>query len=590
MNFNELSFFSNLRKIYQRLSPIQRRKALWVFLTTLINGFLDVIGIALIIPIIYLINDSPKIHSNKYLEHLFRTFDFKDDTSFLLFFITAITIIFVVKNIISLVFNYIQEKFIYQIGKQITIRQYKQYLLKDYLHIANVNSNQLVQEVARVPMEFARNILSPTFFIATEYFVFLFVIIGVLFYDFKVVFLLAITLTPIVYLLNKATKNKINHYGHVRHSMQIRTFKEILESLHAYIDVKLSNSEEFFLNKNNKTLAQYFSVMTKLGVLQKVPVRLIETATVFGIAVLFFFVNYWLHEPSKIVSILILFATAAYRLLPSLNRILTANMQIKGSSYVFDILKAFKRGDDLEWNKKYTSVNFSESIELSNVYFKYPEKDKYALEKINLEIKKGATVGLIGESGSGKSTLGKLLLRLIQEERGEFKIDGKPMDKSDVCGWNDLVGYVQQDFYLLDASLAENIAFGFDENEIDYEKIDKVIEQVQLKEVVQGLKQGIYTPIGEFGGKLSGGQRQRIAIARALYKEAQILLFDEATSALDGETEHAIMKTLYGLKELNLTLIIIAHRITTLENCDLIFEMDKGRVKETLTYKELFAR
>ena len=265
-------------------------------------------------------------------------------------------------------------------------------------------------------------------------------------------------------------------------------------------------------------------------------------------------------------------------------------MQIKGSSYVFDILKTYKSGDDLEWNKKYTSVNFSESIELSNVYFKYPEKDKYALEKINLEIKKGATVGLIGESGSGKSTLGKLLLRLIQEERGEFKIDGKPMDKSDVCGWNDLVGYVQQDFYLLDASLAENIAFGFDENEIDYEKIDKVIEQVQLKEVVQGLKQGIHTPIGEFGGKLSGGQRQRIAIARALYKEVQILLFDEATSALDGETEHAIMKTLYGLKELNLTLIIIAHRITTLENCDLIFEMDKGRVKETLTYKELFAR
>lgn len=590
MIFKNLSFFSSFSDIYLRLSPPQRRRGVAIFLTTLINGFLDVLGIALIIPIIYLINDSPKIHSNKYLESLYRAFDFKNDTNFLLAFIAAIAVIFIFKNSISLLFNYLQERFIYQVGKETTIRQYKNYLLQDYLHISSINSNQLVQEVARVPMEFARNILSPTFFIATEYFVILFVVMGVLWYDFKVIVLLVITLAPIVYLLNKATKNKINYYGNVRHAMQIRTFKEILDSLHAYIDVKLTNNENYFMTKNAKTLTEYFAVMTKLGVLQKVPVRLIETAAILGIAILYFFVNYLLDEPDKIVAILILFATASYRLLPSLNRILTANMQIKGSSYVFDVLKPYQEGDDSSWKKEQANLKFSKTIELANIFFTYPEKHDYALNDISLKIEKGATIGLVGESGSGKSTLGKLLLRLIKEEKGSFCLDEKPLSDDDTVGWNDLVGYVQQDFYLLDASLAENIAFGVDEHEIDYDKIERVIEQVQLKEVVQGLKDGVHTTIGEFGGKLSGGQRQRIAIARALYKDAQILLLDEATSALDGETEHAIMHTLYDLKDLNLTLIIIAHRITTLEHCDVIFEMEKGRIKQALSYDELCSR
>lgn len=590
MKKNHLSYFSLLKKTYSVLSPNQRKKSFLIFLTTLINGFLDVFGLALIIPVIYLINDTPQIHSNKYLSHVYEVLNFKDDTSFLLFFIIIITLIFLLKNIISLGFNYIQQKYIFNIGRQITLRQYKKYLFKDYLEVSSTNSNKMVQEVVRVPFEFAKNILSPILFITTEYFVIGFIVIGIIIYDFKVVILLVTTLFPIIFLLNKFTKNRINYYGNERHRTQIKTFKDVIDSLHAYIDVKLTNHENYFISKSSKTLGAYYNVIIKLSVLQKIPVRLIESTAIIGIAILFFSVNYLLNEPDKIVAILILFATASYRLLPSLNRVISDNMLIKSSLYVFETIKPYKDTDDIKIPQTKYGLDFKEYIELKNIYFKYPEKDDYALNNVTIKILKGQTIGLVGESGSGKSTMGKLLLRLINEEKGSFVVDGKQIDEKQIPSWNFILGYVQQDFYLLDSTLAENIAFGIEKDKIDYKKVHKVIEEVRLKEVVEGLKDGVNTVIGEFGGKLSGGQRQRIAIARALYKDAKILLFDEATSALDSTTEKEIMKTLYDLRKLDLTLIIIAHRTTTLESCDFIYEMKDGTINNKLTYNQLLEK
>jgi len=585
--FKNNLYLATLSKIYMILAPKERVKAGFIFFTTFINGLLDVLGIAMIIPVIYLLNDLPKIHENAVTSAVYKFFNFQTEVKFVIFLMVLLTVVFVLKNALSLFFVYIQEKFIVKIGKDLTLSEFKKYLNKDYLFISNHNSNQLVQEIARVPLEFSKNILSPIMFITTEFFVVFLILTGILIYDYRILLLLGLSIVPITYLLNAATKSKVEKLGKIRHKNQIKSFKEISESLHAYIDVKLTNKQHFFINKTNHTLEDLYHSLLNIKVINNIPIKLIETSAVLGIGIIYLFVAYFFSEPHKIVPILVLFATASYRLLPSFNRIITSLMLVRNTSYVFNTISNYNNEDIRNYIDK--ELEFKESIELINISYKYPEKDTNTLEKINLKINKGAIVGFIGQSGSGKTTLGKLILRLIEEQNGDFLLDGKKLGNNEILGWNNLLGYVQQDYYLLDTTLAENIAFGLDASEIDFKKVEKVIEQVQLKELISSLKDGVHTQIGEFGGKLSGGQRQRIAIARALYKDAQILLFDEATSALDNETEKEIMSTLYGLKELNLTILIIAHRLTTLEKCSVIYELSNGSIVNKYNFSELIS-
>jgi ABC-type multidrug transport system fused ATPase/permease subunit len=271
-----------------------------------------------------------------------------------------------------------------------------------------------------------------------------------------------------------------------------------------------------------------------------------------------------------------------------MNRMLIALTSIKGFQYVFEILGEAKNASlELTREEIKDKLKFNQEIVLENVWYKYPGAPRSSLKNISFEIKRGDKIGIIGKSGSGKTTFINVLLRFLRETKGSISLDGKVLTSADDVKWRNLIGYVKQNVFIIDGNFYENIAFGVEREDVDEEKMKRVLRLSKLDEVIDNIPEGLDTNIGENGTRLSGGQRQRIAIARALYKDAEILVFDEATSALDNQTEKEITESIESLSEANATMVIIAHRITTLKNCNRIFEMKDGQIIAEHKYKEL---
>ena len=283
--------------------------------------------------------------------------------------------------------------------------------------------------------------------------------------------------------------------------------------------------------------------------------------------------------PSKVelVKLLGVFVVAGYKIMPSINRMMIAINGLNRSIWIMDALKPLQEYDSIE--KKYkkteaTPLKFESQLQLKDINFRYSHDSELIFKNYNLTIKKGEVIGVVGPSGSGKTTLMNILLGFLQPESGDYLIDDIKLDDENKTSFYDKVGYVQQQVYLIDGSVAENVAFGHGKKEINHEKLEKALKRANLWEMVAKLPKGVNELIGENGTKLSGGQRQRLGIARALYSESEILFFDEATSSLDTETELEVTEAIHKLSDGKLTIIIIAHRLSTLDQCDRIIKID----------------
>jgi len=266
---------------------------------------------------------------------------------------------------------------------------------------------------------------------------------------------------------------------------------------------------------------------------------------------------------------------AAFRMIPSINRILAALQNLKYYSSSIDVISKELFDSPIIEKNKPSSFEFNNKITVDNLDFSY--KKKKILEGINLDIEIGETIGIVGESGSGKSTLVDLLNGLLKPTKGTIKVDNRNIEEF-ITSWQLSIGYVGQEIFLIDDTIKANIAFGIEEEKIDHNKINQVLKASQLSKFISELENGVETMVGDRGIQLSGGQRQRIGIARALYHNPSVLIFDEATASLDDQTEKQVMKSIYNLKQ-NKTMIIIAHRISTLNQCDKIYEIQHGQIK-----------
>lgn len=550
-----------------------------------INGLIDVIGLAFILPVLYVINDSSVIYSNYYLNFLYNQFHFVSPDGFSLFLIILMFIVFLGKNFISALIIYFQYKYSNNIAIELISSQYKKYLHKDYLYFKQNNSNYILRDIATIPSEFAQGVLIPIINFSTELIVTLSITIAIGIYNPIVFLLLSIILFPSFILFYNSIKNKVDRYGIEISEIRSSTFKSIFEAIFGIEEVKLANKENYFIKRSLNPLKYYFGLNVKLNFFKVLPAKVIEIVSILGIVLIFMY-GFFLGEKKNTFSLLMIFATAAYRMMPSLNRMVSSLIDIKNKSYVFDILSenSIPHKDDVE---NLQEVIFNKSIHINNISFKFPDKENYVLEKINILISKGDKIGLIGESGSGKSTLIKIILGFLKPETGSILIDDNLINAAKSIKWRDKIGYVQQDFYLLDCSLAENIAFGEKLSEINFEKLKNCIELAKLDSLVETLVDKEYTKVGEFGSNLSGGQRQRIAIARSLYKEVEILIFDEATSALDNKTEQEIIETINNLTDKNYTIIMITHRLSSLRFCDDIYEIKEGCIINKLKYDSI---
>ncbi|MBO2032544.1 ATP-binding cassette domain-containing protein, partial [Siccationidurans ginsengisoli] len=319
------------------------------------------------------------------------------------------------------------------------------------------------------------------------------------------------------------------------------------------------------------------------------PTKMIEMVAIIGVLTIFLYAIFFPSASTNLIALVGLFAAAAYRLMPSMNRILTALVQLKQFQYTIESLESYREAKYNESpHPQQLPLSFNKSIAFDNLCFSFPGEQKPTLRNVNIAIRKGEKIGFIGSSGSGKTTLMNILLRFYSEQQGAILIDGQPLTPQHLQAWHSIIGYVKQDTFLMEASIQDNITLG--DSEVDIKRMHYAIEQASLQSFVTSLPEGLNTFIGERGSKLSGGQRQRIGIARALYKQTEILVLDEATSALDNETEREVNEAINKLSHTDMTILIIAHRITTLRECDRIYELSHGEVIAEHQYEDLIRK
>jgi len=408
-------------------------------------------------------------------------------------------------------------------------------------------------------------------------------LIAMLVYMNPVLALVTFGLGSIIIVVVTKLMKQIYRWGKKLQEVSIASEQNLMQFFHAFKEIVLLGKTDAFINAyqvHSQKKSHLRSIQTTTNALP----RMILEVLFVGLFMVTIAILCLEHEsPVQMIGILGGYLYAGFRLMPGLTRIIGQLATFK--SAIPSIEQVYHEYSRLGTHEVYIHAPdfvFEKSISLNNVSFNYLNTRKNALEQVSLEIKKGECIGIVGETGSGKSTLVDVILGLLRPGIGTVLVDNRfPVNS---LQWHQRIGYVPQSIYLIDDTIEANIAFG--ESEIDVAKLQQVIDSAQLRKFIDKLQAGTKTVVGERGVRLSGGERQRIAIARALYRNPEVLIFDEATSALDNETEARLMETIHSLRQ-NRTVIMIAHRLTTLKNCERIVMMEHGSIKQIMVYDEL---
>lgn len=580
-------YFNAIRNINILLETDQKRNGLLMMGLLILNALFDIVGMASIVPLIDAAVNPNTITEKWYLLYPYKWLGIQDYILFLFVISCIILALFIIKNLVSIWILYIQSKFAFNVSKRLNLKMFQYYFKRGYGYIQSRESGKKIYDTLWLPYYFGNSYLLETLILTTELFVLFMIFLALLFYQPIVVLLLIIVIVPVFFLIYGLTKNKTKQLGIERNKLFPSASTLVLDSYNGYNDVVLFNKEDHFLNIFNDLVTKIKHVDSKQnGIYAKIHQRLNDIVLVLGLVTVFGCALIFRENSTDILAMLGIFGIAAYRFLPSVNRIMSSFLTLKNFSYVVDELQVIKN-TNIEFYGQVEKMNFDHSIEVQNLSFQFPEAESKVLNNINMKIRKGDIVGLIGPSGSGKTTFLNLFLRFLHETEGQILIDGVKIDGTNTREFQKTLGYVQQNVYIRNGSLIENIAFGENENEVDLTRIEWVLKHSMLNDFVQSHPRGLSMELGENGVKLSGGQKQRIGIARALYKDAKIILLDEITSALDPETEKNIISTINHLADLGKTIIIIAHRISTLERCNHIYELRNGSIIAEHSYQSL---
>lgn len=590
MNILNNPYFNALRNISEILDEDQKKRSLLMWGLLMINAVFDVVGLAAIFPLIEAAMKPETIHQKGYLNTIYNFVGVEDTITFLLIMASILFLIFLIKNAMSIFIFYIQARFSFNISKRLSQKMFQYYYNQGYLFISNHDSGKKNYDILIIPYYFGISYLIETLLMSTEIVVLTIVLISLIIYNPLAVLFLVGFVVPIFGLVYLITKNKTKRIGDQRNILYPKATATLLDSMQAYNDVKLANKEQYFFDNFTEVIEKINKLdALQQGIFSKIHQRLNDIVLGLGLLVLFGFAYFFRENTEQILALLSVFAIASYRMLPAFNRIMGSTLAIKNVSYLINELKPLANYNLKEF-KNIPQIAVLNEIKFENIGFSYPDNPAEVLQDVSFHIQKGETIGFIGSSGSGKTTLLHIFLRFLPETRGCVTIDGVKLDTSNNAQFQKAIGYVQQNVFIRNGTLRENIAFGLEDSEIDDIQLHKAIHDAMLAEFVAQHPDGLDMILGENGVKLSGGQRQRVGIARALYKDAQILLFDEATSALDHETEKAIVATINHLAKLDKTIVIVAHRITTLEMCDRIYELKNGMIAGTYDYNEILKK
>ncbi len=574
------------------LDTKQKLFGIIVLVLVIIGAGLETVGVSVILPLMQAMTDFENASEQRLVSFLLQLFQISSSRDFIIRFGLFIGLFYLIKSIYSVFLSWVRAKYSCKIQRELSVRTFNSFIERGYDFFLQNNTSDLMRRI-NVDIPSVQSIIQYGFKVCTEFLTVACIFIYVLCKD-AVMALFVVGLGVIcgivIIVLNK---NKVRKYGISSRDKDWRINSIMLQTFQGIKEVLVMHKQSFFSNEYQKEYENYSEIMIGKTVLEEMPLYAIEGICVSGLLSIVSIRAALSNNISSFIPLMATFAVAAFRALPSLaklssytNAALYYSESLIATYNNFRILneemKEKNRDARLIEMKKAKDCDilfeFKERIDITSLSWHYSDSEIMVLDGINLTIKKGMAIGIIGKSGSGKSTLIDILLGLHIPTKGQVEVDGISI-YSIPSSWSKMIGYVPQSIYLTDSSIRNNIAFGVPSDQIDDEMVDKCIQKAMLKDYINGLPDGLDTIIGERGVRMSGGQRQRLAIARALYHDPQILILDEATSALDYETEEAVMNAIENLHG-TITLIIVAHRLNTVMKCDRIIEIRDGRIME----------
>ena len=540
---------------------------------SLLTSITEVFGISILFPFMGVLTNPENIYSNKYSKYIYENFFKEDYRKFIIYFGVGIILIFILKNIVTILYNYYTTVVARKLNRKYSNKLLTTYLDFEYINYVKKNRSEFMRIVTQecgLLVGIFQNIIS----LISEIFI-ITLLYGIMIYtDWKLTLAMTIFLLVNLLIIKYIVLSEIKKIGKLRESKNKKLYKLVNSIFSNYKFIKLKADSFEVKNEFNNIQIEIDKIGIKQNIFLPIPRAILEFSGFFMIvAIILYSVSLYGEEGIKnILPVVSLFFLALYRMLPSIIRIVGV---FQGFAFYAPVPGRIE--EELSYsleNLKDEKVDFSKKIEVKNLEFEY-EKNTPILDKVSLSIEKGDRIAFIGESGSGKTTLVDILMGLYRAKSGKIYVDGVEINNRNLKDWRKKIGYIPQEIYLFDGTVGENVSIGHDYDEA---RVIEVLKQAKIWEFFKN-KEGVHTKVGDAGIMLSGGQKQRVGIARALYKEQEILVLDEATSALDDNTEEQIIDELYNLAE-DKTLIMIAHRLTTLKKCNKIFQLEKGKIKK----------
>lgn len=540
---------------------------------SLLTSITEVFGISILFPFMGVLTNPENIYSNKYSKYIYENFFKEDYRKFIIYFGVGIILIFILKNIVTILYNYYTTVVARKLNRKYSNKLLATYLDFEYINYIKKNRSEFMRIVTQecgLLVGIFQNIIS----LISEIFI-ITLLYGIMIYtDWKLTFAMTLFLLVNLLIIKYIVLAEIKKIGKLRESKNKKLYKLVNSIFSNYKFIKLKADNFEVKNEFNNIQIEIDKIGIKQNTFLPIPRAILEFSGFFMIvAIILYSVSLYGEEGIKnILPVVSLFFLALYRMLPSIIRIVGV---FQGFAFYAPVPGRIE--EELSYsleNLKDEKVDFSKKIEVKDLEFEY-EKNTPILDKVSLSIEKGDRIAFIGESGSGKTTLVDILMGLYRVKSGKIYVDGVEINNRNLKDWRKKIGYIPQEIYLFDGTVGENVSIGHDYDEA---RVIEVLKQAKIWEFFKN-KEGVHTKVGDAGIMLSGGQKQRVGIARALYKEQEILVLDEATSALDDNTEEQIIYELYNLAE-DKTLIMIAHRLTTLKKCNKIFQLEKGKIKK----------
>ena len=552
-----------------------RRRGFGVACTLLLRAGLNFLGLAVLLPVLALALDARSLDGGGQLARIYTALGFTSPRSFALTVCAAVVAVIVLKCLTNLWLARIERNYIYDLYRTLSRRLYIAYHDRGLAFINNSNSSVLARNVNVVCLAFAAGVLRPAAAMIAEAMLFVLLFASLALYTPLAALLSVAIFLPAVWLYYALVRNRINRYGELENRAQREKSRLVAETFRGYADIELSGAFPGMLRAFDRTMDEVVRTRSREADIGQLPQLFTEIGLAAGMALLAA-VSFGGGQSQLLFGV---FAVAALRLMPSVRGIMSGWATIRYNRYTIPILReaALHEPDSAHPGvPTRETLPFEREISVRSLSFRFTEESRDLFRGLTFTIRKGERIGIRGASGAGKTTLFNLLLGLYEPTSGEIAVDGTPLTAANRRAWQNRIGYVSQHLFLTDGTLAANVAPGVPAAEIDRRRVAEALEAAQLGGFVASLPRGIDTPVGECGSRLSGGQRQRIGIARALYRRADVLFFDEATSALDSRTEGEINRSIASIAARNpgLTLLVIAHRETSLEYCDRIITLE----------------